>query len=90
MKQNQAAQKRKEGKKRTKKRKGKPSHFDTRKNKTMTARRRALLNSKSDKIDSDHNPDESFNYADDEEEDQDVDMEVDQDNNPDEADDSDE
>ena len=40
----------------------------------FTARRRALQNSRSDmEVDSDHNPDESFNYADDEG--QDVDME---------------
>ena len=53
-----------------KRRKGKRSNFYKRPN-----RWRALENSKSDKIDSEHNPDESSNYADDE--DQDVDMEVD-------------
>ena len=61
---------------RIKKRKGKSSNFFKRPDKRFTeARMRARLNSKSDKIDSNHNPDESFNYADDEEEDQDVDME---------------
>ena len=64
------------GIKRIKKRKGKSSNFKHRPDKTKTARRRALLNSKTDKeIDSVYNPDESFNYADDEEEEQDLDME---------------
>jgi hypothetical protein len=61
-----------------KKRKGKSSHFKHRPDKTKTARRRALLNSKTDKdIDSNHNPDEPSNDADDEDQDegQDVDME---------------
>lgn len=75
-----------EGKKRAK-RKAKGSKFFKRPDKRFTEKRRALEKSKSDKIDSDHNPDESFNYADDEEEDQDVEM---ADNNPDDADDSDE
>ena len=56
---------------RIKKRKGKRSNFKQRPN-----RWRGLENSKSVMdIDSAHNPDESFNDADDEGEDQDVDME---------------
>ena len=54
-----------------KKRKGKRSNFFKRPDKRFAEKRRALSNSKSDKIDSEHNPDESSNYADD------VDMEVD-------------
>ena len=53
--------------KRTARRTNKRSHFDHRKKKSMTAEKMTLLNSKSDKIDTEHNPDESFNYADDEE-----------------------
>jgi hypothetical protein len=59
--------------KKTAKRKGKRTNFKHRPDKTMTKNRRALSSSKSDKIDSEHNPDESYNYADDEG--QDVDME---------------
>ena len=71
--QNENAQKKMMGTTRIKKRKGKSSHFFKRPDKTKTARRRGLLNSKSDKIDSNDNPDESLNDADDEG--QDVDME---------------
>ena len=74
-KQNEKAEKRIEGTTRVKKRKGKSSRFFKRPDKRFTEKRRALSNSKSDKLDSKHNPDESSNYADDE--DQDVDMEVD-------------
>ena len=60
---------------RIKKRKGKRSNFYKRPDKSFTNKRKdALQNSKSDKeIDSVHNPVESFNDSDDEEED--VDME---------------
>ena len=67
----QDAQKRLEGTTRIKKRKGKRSNFYKRPNRWS-----ALKNSTSVmEIDSNHNSDESFNYADDEGEDQDVDME---------------
>ena len=62
-----------EGTTRIKKRKGKSSRFFKRPDKRFTEKRRALSNSKSVN-NSYHNPDESSNYADDEE--QDVDMEV--------------
>ena len=54
--------------KRTAKRRNKKNRFDHRRDKTKTARRKALSSFKSDKIDSDHNPDAS-NDADDEAED---------------------
>jgi hypothetical protein len=64
----EAAKKRLMGK-RTAKRKNKRSNFKHRPDKTKTANRRAFSSSKSDKIDTDHNPDEASNDADDEAED---------------------
>ena len=62
----EAAQLRMQGKK-TGKRRNKRSHFDTRKNKTMTEKRRALSNTKSDTMmDLDHNPDEASDNPDEE------------------------
>ena len=68
----ESAQKRIQGK-RTSKRKNKRSNFFKRPKRSKTANTRDLSSSKSDKLDSEHNPDESLNYADDEG--QDVDME---------------
>ena len=67
------AEKKMQGTTRIKKKKGKSSNFKHRPDKRFTKKRRALSSSKSEKISSDHNPDESLNYADDEG--QDVDME---------------
>jgi U3 small nucleolar RNA-associated protein 14 len=59
-KQNERAHKKMAGTTRIKKRKGKSSHFDTRKKKTKNENRKTLSNSKSDsKFDLDHNPDEA-------------------------------
>ena len=67
MKQDEAAQLRKQGKK-TANRRNKKSNFKQRPDKTKTKKRRALSNTKSDTmIDLDHNPDEAFNDTDDEE-----------------------
>jgi hypothetical protein len=56
--------------KRTAKRKAKRRNYKHRPDKSFTEKRKAALqNSKSDKIDSFHIPDESFNDADDEGED---------------------
>ena len=63
--QDEAAEKRMQGK-RTAKRRNKKAHFFKRPHKTKTALRRANSRSKTDKIDSSHNTDESLNYADDE------------------------
>ena len=63
-----------EGTTRIKKKKGKRNNFKHRPDKTMTAKRRAFSSSKSDKIDSNHNPD-AFNDADDEGQDVDMDCE---------------
>ena len=63
--QDERAQLRKQGQARIKNRKGKRSHFDTRKNKTMTEKKKALSNTKSETM-MDHNPDEAFDDVDEE------------------------